>query len=554
MFPGALPIFQNALQSGDQESAKKFIRDLNIAWASKSVEVDLATLSKDNLSTSLVPEDIYSQPQAGIPVALQATGNGNCLYNSASLILCGNEQRSHYLRVLVAEELYFNAEFYANHEIFKVTEGHSGIPESVLFPVALSKDGDRILTAGGSQPDAVKAEAIAGCKDKNWSCLLHLMALALVLRRPIHSLYPNVQFRFRALLHNVLKPRLSALNDEMANPVNILWSRGGNLDSGPQAWYVPNHFVPVTWLPPQAPEQVPVSTGREANRSGSKQGSILSFFKSSPSAPELKGIDNSTDQSRSKTAEKRTAKRAELDEGKQPPPKSAVKRKFLPHWKEEFPWVVFHENLNNMTCEICCSVPELAGKSDFLTGSCTFKKETLQKHGVSGPHLRARDGLLAKQKPLKEAPIAQSLQKGKEAVEEQNRNEMAVKINTAYFIAKEELPFSKFGPILSLQKKNGLNINLTYANDNSCATLVSLVSLVITDQLASAVNDGSKYLSIMIDGATDSSGIENETVHCRFVKDGQPVNRLVGHKPVAHGHAQGNFYLCKNRVIFCWPY
>ena len=86
-----------------------------------------------------------------------------------------------------------------------------------------------------------------------------------------------------------------------------------------------------------------------------------------------------------------------------------------------------------MTCEICCSVPELAGKSDFLTGSCTFKKETLQKHGVSGPHLRARDGLLAKQKPLKEAPIAQSLQKGKKAVEEQNRNEMAVKINTAYF-------------------------------------------------------------------------------------------------------------------------
>jgi len=77
---------------------------------------------------------------------------------------------------------------------------------------------------------------------------------------------------------------------------------------------------------------------------------------------------------------------------------------------------------------------------------------------------------------------------------------------------------------------------------------------VITDQLASAVNDGSKYLSIMIDGATDSSVIENETVHCRFVKDGHPVNRLVGHKPVAHGHAQGKFYLCKNRVIFCWLY
>ena len=55
---------------------KEVIRDLNIAWASKSVEVDLATLSKDNLSTSLVPEDIYSQPQAGIPVAQWFSGQG----------------------------------------------------------------------------------------------------------------------------------------------------------------------------------------------------------------------------------------------------------------------------------------------------------------------------------------------------------------------------------------------------------------------------------------------------------------------------------------------
>lgn len=166
--------------------------------------------------------------------------------------------------------------------------------------------------------------------------------------------------------------------------------------------------------------KVPVyATSREAKRSASKQGSILSFFKSSPGAPELKGTDNLIDQSHSKTADKRTAQRAELsDEGKQPPPKSAVKRKFLPHWKEEFLWVVFHEDQNMITCKICCSVPQLAGKSDFLTASSTFKKETLQKHSVSGPHLRARDGLLAKQKPLKEAPIAQSLQKGKKAAEE----------------------------------------------------------------------------------------------------------------------------------------
>lgn len=96
---------------------------------------------------------------------------------------------------------------------------------------------------------------------------------------------------------------------------------------------------------------------------------------------------------------------------------------------------------------------------------------------------------------------------------------MAVKVNTAYFIAKEELPFSKFRPLLSLQKKNGLHINLTYANDNSCGTLNSLVSSVITEELASEVNGRN--------GATDASGKENETIHCQFLGDGKPFNWLV---------------------------
>ena len=111
--------------------------------------------------------------------------------------------------------------------------------------------------------------------------------------------------------------------------------------------------------------------------------------------------------------------------------------------------------------------------------------------------------------------------------------------NTAYLIAKEELPFSKFESILALQRKNGLEISPTYGNNKGCNNFVSLVSSVITEQLANEIN-----VSVMIDGATDASGKENKTVHCRFVKDGVPTNRLVGHKEVAHAHAQGNLFVC----------
>ena len=77
-----------------------------------------------------------------------------------------------------------------------------------MFPVTLSSDGDDIIVNGGSKADAVKAEAIAGCQDGKWRSLMYMMAVASVIRRPIYSVYPDMPFRFRALMHNVLKPRL----------------------------------------------------------------------------------------------------------------------------------------------------------------------------------------------------------------------------------------------------------------------------------------------------------------------------------------------------------
>lgn len=175
-----------------------------------------------------------------------------------------------------------------------------------------------------------------------------------------------------------------------------------------------------------------------------------------------------------------------------------------------------------MTCKICCAFPHLADKTEFVSGCRTFKKETLQKHNIGG-HLRIRDTNLAKQKPMKNSPNAQGLRRGGKVLEEQNREELEVKENTAYLIAKEELPFPKFHPILSLQKKNGLHLNMTYANDKGCNNFVSQISTVTTEQLAVEVSS-KKYISLLIDGATDASKKENETVHCRYVKDGQSLN------------------------------
>ena len=40
----------------------------------------------------------------------------------------------------------------------------------------------------------MKADAIAGCEFNKWGCLVHMMALASVIRRLIYLVYPNVAF------------------------------------------------------------------------------------------------------------------------------------------------------------------------------------------------------------------------------------------------------------------------------------------------------------------------------------------------------------------------
>ena len=89
----------------------------------------------------------------------------------------------------------------------------------------------------------------------------------------------------------------------------------------------------------------------------------------------------------------------------------------------------------------------------------------------------------------------QGLQRGERAVEEKTRTAIEAKFNTAYLIAKEELPFSKYQAILSLQEKNGLDINMTYPTITAAIT-ATVISEVMTEQLDSEINQ-KNYISIM---------------------------------------------------------
>ena len=116
----ALNSLHTLLNANNVESCKKLIDDLSLLWAVQADNVDFSKLAKDDFGTSLIPDIDCKQASHPVSVELKSTANRDCLYKSVSLFLCGDETRSNCLRLLVAEELYTNAEYYATHEILNI--------------------------------------------------------------------------------------------------------------------------------------------------------------------------------------------------------------------------------------------------------------------------------------------------------------------------------------------------------------------------------------------------------------------------------------------------
>ncbi|KAL9972770.1 hypothetical protein ACROYT_G019138 [Oculina patagonica] len=165
-------------------------------------------LEQDILAQSLIPSDVPVNV-----IARKAIGDGNCLFHAVSLSLVGTTKYSIILRILTVIELFENAAYYASHPRFREAQ-QSGCPfgEVTIFTLALKEPGIAEWERSCSRVSAVKSDAIGGCQLGQWSALIHIMALATVICRPIFTIYPNCAEGIRPLLHGLVKPRGKAEN------------------------------------------------------------------------------------------------------------------------------------------------------------------------------------------------------------------------------------------------------------------------------------------------------------------------------------------------------
>ena len=111
-------------------------------------------------------------------------------------------------------------------------------------------------------------------------------------------------------------------------------------------------------------------------------------------------------------------------------------------------------------------------------------------------------------------------------------------LNTAYFVVKEESPFTIFPQLVSLQQKNGAKMGKKYQTDNACRRFTSFLYDDVMAATMTSIRDCS-MMGIMFDGAMDKSVCELELLYARVVVDGQAQNMYVRIQPVQHAHADG---------------
>ena len=179
---------------------------------------------RDCEAMKLIPEKYKDR------ICIKSTPNGNCFFNSASLIVFGHEDNHIQLRLAVIVELMSNADHYLRQSIFE---------KDIFYR-------DEALNTERQDHSFKKAkeyisELTLMCKPNSWCSMIAFFGLASVLHRPVESLFPNTGSEFMNQIYNrIIMPR----QEQCYYPeCIIMWSSvsAASFQSSGRS----SHFVPV---------------------------------------------------------------------------------------------------------------------------------------------------------------------------------------------------------------------------------------------------------------------------------------------------------------------
>ena len=201
----------------------------------------------------------------------------------------------------------------------------------------------------------------------------------------------------------------------------------------------------------------------------------------------------------------------------------------LEKWKKDYEWLVITER-NTMICSVCVSQKDKillknpSSQMAFIHGTKNFKVSSLKGHESSECHdtgvseTRHEEAIAAgKSLPPKhiiheipdDCPIASGMKKMSK------KEELGIKklMDIAYFIALKARPFTDFKDQIELEKVHGVKFDTnSYENETACREFIKSIALYLFDKDVKVKLKRVNFIAILIDGTTDRSVTEQETL------------------------------------------
>ena len=134
---------------------------------------------------------------------------------AVSIWCCGNQSLHTELRVRTVCEIVLNEQFYLQPSMISILDpDETVLSRNALPATAGSYDNARAILASDPCINMDLAtlilheECLQTTKDGVYSCMWHVHGLASVLKRPIISIYPDFNRRYRALFNRECNPRI----------------------------------------------------------------------------------------------------------------------------------------------------------------------------------------------------------------------------------------------------------------------------------------------------------------------------------------------------------
>ena len=226
-----------------------------------------------------------------------------------------------------------------------------------------------------------------------------------------------------------------------------------------------------------------------------------------------------------------------MAEAKKTMSKKVTTVKNLKKWETEFNCKFSYDLCDNkvchLRCDTCCRFEGIIKSTKnfstpWITGSESISKDSVSKHVKSEQHKLA----IKKQQQselgadvYRESVIANSAiaKSFLPKLSPKDRTDLRIKVNTVYHLIKNERPSTDYPKLLELQKKICVpelldnQISCSYATDDAGVLFGDYIGEVTVDSFKKDFAKAT-YYSVLTDGSTNASVIEQEAIYILFLR------------------------------------